>query len=267
MSSEFQTQIQPQRPGRFSNASQRRAPINRWVKKKAEIENPSEHAEFINYTLDGLSIHQVTTKKQASFLTQLPERKETAEGFPHEANGVFKTVTEFKGCDRRKLQIDQQHCSYSTILTNESKKKEACTEFFLNSKTCILFAIRQKWQKEKWQSNELYVLNKKHYVWGKSNDTLLSTTLHIFKNGGGCIMLWLCLSSARTKEIFRIKSNRIELRTSKILKETLVLYPFQQTLGNKSTFQQDNNLKHKAKYTLELLTKMTLNVAEWPSYS
>jgi hypothetical protein len=25
------------------------------------------------------------------------------------------------------------------------------------------------------------------------------------------------------------------------------------------TFQQDNNLKHKAKYTLELLTKMTLN--------
>ena len=39
---------------------------------------------------------------------------------------------------------------------------------------------------------------------------------------------------------------------------------FQQILGDKFTFQQDNNLKHKAKYTLELVTKTTLNV---PSYS
>ena len=29
-----------------------------------------------------------------SFLTQLPERKETAQGLPHEASGDFKTVTE-----------------------------------------------------------------------------------------------------------------------------------------------------------------------------
>ena len=92
MSSEFQTQIQPQRPGRFSNASQRRAPIGRWVKNKADIEYPFEHGEVINYTLDGVSIYPVTTKIQASFLTQLPERKETAQGFDHEANVDFKTV-------------------------------------------------------------------------------------------------------------------------------------------------------------------------------
>ena len=42
---------------------------------------------------------------------------------------------------------------------------------------------------------------------------------------------------------------------------------FQQTLGDKFTFQQDNNLKHKAKYTLELLSKTTLNVPGWPIYS
>ena len=35
----------------------------------------------------------------------------------------------------------------------------------------------------------------------------------------------------------------------------------------KYIFQQDNNLKHKGKYTLEFLTKMTLNVPEWPGYS
>jgi hypothetical protein len=51
-------QIQPQRPGMFSNALQRRAPIGRW-----------KHGEVTNYTLDGVSIHLVTTKTQASFLT------------------------------------------------------------------------------------------------------------------------------------------------------------------------------------------------------
>ena len=43
-------------------------------KKEADIEYPFEHGEIINYTLDGVSIHPVTTKTQASFLTQLPER-------------------------------------------------------------------------------------------------------------------------------------------------------------------------------------------------
>jgi hypothetical protein len=52
--------------------------------------------------MDGVSIHQVTTKIQAFFLTQLPENKETPQGFHHEANGDFKTV----GCDRRNLRMD-----------------------------------------------------------------------------------------------------------------------------------------------------------------
>ena len=45
----------------------------------------------------------------------------------------------------------------------------------------------------------------------------------------------------------------------KILKENLVQFAFQQAPRDKFTFQQDNKLKHKAKYTLELLNK-TLNI-------
>ena len=84
---------------------------------KADIAYPFEHVEVINYTLDDVSTHPVSTKTQASFLSQLPERKDTALGFHHEDNGYFKTATEFNGCDRRKLRMDQQHYSYSTILT------------------------------------------------------------------------------------------------------------------------------------------------------
>ena len=50
--------------------------------------------EVIHYTLDGVSIHPVTTKTQVSFLTQSPERKETTQGFHNEVNADFKTVTE-----------------------------------------------------------------------------------------------------------------------------------------------------------------------------
>jgi hypothetical protein len=75
-------------------------------------------------------------------------------------------------------------------------------------------------------------------------------------------MLWVCLPSARTRKFFRIKINGIDLSTGKT---------WVSMLSNRHwetfTFQQDNNLKHKAKCTLELLTKMTLNVPEWPSYS
>jgi hypothetical protein len=42
---------------------------------------------------------------------------------------------------------------------------------------------------------------------------------------------------------------------------------FHQTLGHTFTFQQDNNLKHKAKSTLDLLTKKTVNDPEWLRYS
>ena len=107
----------------------------------------------------------------------------------------------------------------------------------------------------------------KVFISGKSNNTSLCTTLHIFKYGGGCIMLWVCLSSARTRQFFMIERNGIQLCTSKILEENLVQSAFQQTLGDKFTFQQQNNLKGKAKFTMELLTNMTLNIPEWPTYS
>ena len=41
-----------------------------------DIEYPFEHGEVINYTLDGVSKHPVTTKIQESLLTQWPERNE-----------------------------------------------------------------------------------------------------------------------------------------------------------------------------------------------
>ena len=56
---------------------------------KAYIQYPFERGEVINYTLDGVSMDPVSTKTQASFLTQLSERKEITQRFYREANGDF----------------------------------------------------------------------------------------------------------------------------------------------------------------------------------
>ena len=80
--------------GRFFNASQRRSPIGRWVKnKKADVEYPFEHSKVINYTLVVYQYTQSLQRYRCPFLTQLPERKETAQRFHHEANGDFETVS------------------------------------------------------------------------------------------------------------------------------------------------------------------------------
>ena len=115
-----------------------------------------------------------------------------------------------------------------------------------------------------WQRNVHLVPNTK-CLGQIQHNTSLSTTLQIFKHGGGCIMLWVYLPAAKTREFFRIQINGIELSTGKILEENLVQSAFHQALGDKFTLQQDNNLKHKAKSTLELLTKMIFNILEWPS--
>nr|ACN11391.1 Transposable element Tcb1 transposase [Salmo salar] len=58
-----------------------------------------------------------------------------------------------------------------------------------------------------------------------------------------------------------------QLRSVFTLEKNLVQSAFHQILEDEFTFQQDNNLKHKTRSTLELLTKKTVNVPEWPSYS
>jgi hypothetical protein len=56
----------------------------------------------------------------------------------------------------------------------------------------------------------------------------------------------------------------MELSTGKLLEENLVQSAFHRTLGDEFTFKQN---KHKAKSTLELLTKKIMNVSLWASYS
>ena len=66
--------------------------------RKADLQYHFELGEVINYMLDGVSIHPVTTKIQASIQTPVRD-------FTMRTMVTLKPVTECIGCDRNKLTI------------------------------------------------------------------------------------------------------------------------------------------------------------------
>uniref|UniRef100_A0AAZ3QHX8 Transposase n=1 Tax=Oncorhynchus tshawytscha TaxID=74940 RepID=A0AAZ3QHX8_ONCTS len=91
---------------------------------------------------------------------------------------------------------------------------------------------------------ELFGLNARRHVWRKPS------TIPTVRHGGG-----------RIEE----KMNRAKYR--EILDENLFQSAQDLRLGQRFTFQQDNDPKHTAKTTQERHWDKCLNVLEWPSQS
>ena len=77
-------------------------------------------------------------------------------------------------------------------------------------------------------------------------------------------MLWGWLSSAGTGKFVRIEGTMDGTKCRRILDENLLESAINLKLGRRFTFQQDKDLKHKAKATLEWLNKKKINVLDWP---
>ena len=77
-------------------------------------------------------------------------------------------------------------------------------------------------------------------------------------------MLWGCFSSAANGMHVRIEGTMDGAKCRRILDENLLESAMNLKLGRRSTFQQNNDLKHKAKATMEWLNMKKINVLEWP---
>ena len=113
--------------------------------------------------------------------------------------------------------------------------------------------VSQPWETRFSGLIKLFDLNAKRHIWGK-HGTILTV-----KHGGGCIMLWWYFSMAGTGWLVRIegKMNGAKYR------EILLQCAQDLRLGERFTFQQDNDPKHTAKTTQEWLWDKSLNVLEW----
>ena len=106
---------------------------------------------------------------------------------------------------------------------------------------------------------ELFCLNAKCHVWRKPS------TIPMVKHVGGSIMLWGDFSAAGAGILVRIEGKMNGAKYWEILDENLLQSTQDLRLGQRFTFQQDNDPKHTAKTMQEWFQDMSLNVLEWPS--
>ena len=113
------------------------------------------------------------------------------------------------------------------------------------------FAKRHLRNKILWSDEtkiELFGLNAKRHVWRKPGTAHhLANTIPTVKHGGGSIMLWGCFSAAGTGRLVRIEGKMNGAKYREILDENLLQSVLDLRLGQRFTFQQDNDPKHTAK--------------------
>uniref|UniRef100_A0AAZ3RZD4 Transposase n=1 Tax=Oncorhynchus tshawytscha TaxID=74940 RepID=A0AAZ3RZD4_ONCTS len=100
---------------------------------------------------------------------------------------------------------------------------------------------------------ELFGLNAKCHIWSKPG------TIPTVNHGGSSIMLWGCFSEAGTGRLVRIEAKMNRAKYREILDENLLQSAQGLRLGQRFTFQQDNDPKHTAKTTQEWLRDKSLS--------
>ncbi|KAG2459935.1 TCB1 transposase, partial [Polypterus senegalus] len=108
---------------------------------------------------------------------------------------------------------------------------------------------------------ELFGVNARRHVWRKPG------TIPTVKHGGGSIMLWGCFSATGTGRLVRIKGKMTAAMYRDTLDENLLQSALDLRLGQRFSFQKDNDPKHTAKISKEWLQDNSVNFLEWPSQS
>ncbi|CDQ68369.1 unnamed protein product [Oncorhynchus mykiss] len=102
---------------------------------------------------------------------------------------------------------------------------------------------------------ELFGLNAKHHVWRKHG------TIPTVKHGGNSIMRWGCFSAAGTGRLVRIEAKMNETKHREILDENLLQSAQDFRLGQRFTFQQDNDPKHSQDNTGVVLGQVSMSLS------
>ncbi|KAI4874848.1 hypothetical protein NFI96_010395 [Prochilodus magdalenae] len=127
------------------------------------------------------------------------------------------------------------------------------------------------WEKVLWSDEtkiELFGINSTRRVWRQRKANYdPKNTVPTVKHGGGNTMFWMCFSAKGTGLLHHISGRMDGAMYHKILTDNLLPSARTLKMGGGLVFQHDNDPKHTAKATKELLKKKHIKVMEWSSQS
>jgi len=139
------------------------------------------------------------------------------------------------------------------------------------------YSLHQNWTEKDWQS-VIFSDEKKFNLFGSDGlqwcrrgvgeEFNAKNVRKEVKHGGGSIMVWGCITSQGYGELHLVEGIMDSVQFCKILDESLL--GTLKTLGiskNHVIFQQDNDPKHKSKYTTSWLTRNRIKTLPWPPNS
>jgi DDE superfamily endonuclease/Transposase len=127
------------------------------------------------------------------------------------------------------------------------------------------------WKKVIWTDEtkiNLFCSDGKKWAWRKNDEAYKSNcTVKTIKHGGGCLLLWGCISYNGTGRLILIEETLTGGKYVEILQKNLFDSAREMGLNSDFVFQQDNDPKHTSKIAKDFFQSNGIQVMEWPSQS
>jgi transposase len=130
----------------------------------------------------------------------------------------------------------------------------------------------EDWKKVIWSDEskfQIFGSDGRQYCWKKPGEPLCSRNVRpTVKHGGGCIMVWGCMTAQGIGFLTRIDGGLDAKLYQQILNDELMdTIEWYNLKRSDVVFQHDNDPKHTAKSTKEWLDQSGLQVLDWPAQS
>ena len=191
------------------------------------------------------------------------------------AQSLTKTLREEKGIELHRSTVARA-LNNAGMKATDKKKKPALSK--KNIKERLAFAKSHRdWTVEDWKSvifSDETKINRfnsdgRSWTWFREGEVLQPRNVaQTTKHGGGGIMLWSCITALGVGYLCEIEGIMDQHLYMEILEneltQTLDYYALEE---GDVTFQQDNDPKHKSKFTTEYLNGRDFKVMIWPPQS